>query len=326
MRIIELFEARSHPQQNTKLSTDNELKQIAKKYGTDNIFVTFTRIDKFGINPSSQYRPIGLYCYPLGYVLNRGIMKVPFAASMPYIWIFRNEFPKENIWDLSKPLTPEFIDRLVKGEKSPSTVKVNNQRNFITNSIRDAGKLKNIGIYGLLDLNQNIIHPALKTQAVFFSISKLVILDKIRNRHQYHNGRDPENPPHQPGKPEDMADPGTIYHTAVRKGRRYRKLEHFVTASPYHAYFYAKDVIEDRWPEAEPIIMKDPGAAYGYAKDVIQDRWPEAEPYIMKNPYYAYLYAKDIIEDRWSEAEPYIKTTERYWQFYQEFLRSLNKF
>ena len=53
-----------------------------------------------------------------------------------------------------------------------------------------------------------------------------------------------------------------------------------------YAYGYALNVIQGRWPEAEPYIMKDPEMAYYYALNVIKDRWPEAEPYILKSPYW----------------------------------------
>ena len=56
--------------------------------------------------------------------------------------------------------------------------------------------------------------------------------------------------------------------------------------------WYAREVIKDRWPAAEPIIIKDPWSACTYAKDVIKDRWPEAEPYIVKDPMWASEYQK----------------------------------
>jgi len=66
--------------------------------------------------------------------------------------------------------------------------------------------------------------------------------------------------------------------------------------------------------DLQDYIMKDPEYAYNYAKYVLEDRWPEAEPYIMKDPVWAYYYARDTIKDRWYEAEPYIKGS-----IYQEY-------
>jgi hypothetical protein len=39
-----------------------------------------------------------------------------------------------------------------------------------------------------------------------------------------------------------------------------------IATSPYAAYWYARDVIKGRWPEAEPRIMTDPEWAYLYVK------------------------------------------------------------
>ena len=72
-------------------------------------------------------------------------------------------------------------------------------------------------------------------------------------------------------------------------------------------YFYARFIIEGRWPEAEPYIKKDLYWAYHYAKNIIKGRWGEAEPYIKKDPGSAYYYAIHIIKERWPEAEPHIK-------------------
>ena len=39
-------------------------------------------------------------------------------------------------------------------------------------------------------------------------------------------------------------------------------------------YFYARDIVKGRWPEAEPYIMEDPEWAHWYACNVIRGRWP----------------------------------------------------
>ena len=48
--------------------------------------------------------------------------------------------------------------------------------------------------------------------------------------------------------------------------------------------------------------MRDPRYAYSYTKNIIKDRWMEAESHIMKSVEYAYRYARDIIKGRWEEA------------------------
>ena len=97
---------------------------------------------------------------------------------------------------------------------------------------------------------------------------------------------------------------------------RWPEAEPYIMKDPIHAYLYARDVIKGRWPEAEPYIMmktmtiisqglvKD--LILSYATDVIGGRWPEAEPRIMENPKQACYYAQTVINGRWPEAEPYI--------------------
>ena len=126
-------------------------------------------------------------------------------------------------------------------------------------------------------------------------------------------------------RPEDepviMKNPGEAYYYAkdVIKGR-WPEAEPYIiqgVTSPSDSIGisiivnYARDVIGGRWPEAEPVIMKNPEYAYQYARDVIGGRWPEAEPIIMKNPVWALFYARDVIGGRWPEAEPIIMKSRR---------------
>ena len=50
----------------------------------ENLIVTFTRWDKVGINPKSHFFPVGVYFYPLDYVI-KVELKVPFAGQQPYL-------------------------------------------------------------------------------------------------------------------------------------------------------------------------------------------------------------------------------------------------
>ena len=86
----------------------------------------------------------------------------------------------------------------------------------------------------------------------------------------------------------------------------FKKAEAEALSSPDRAVSYAADVIQGRWPEAEPVIMRDPYPALNYARFVIEDRWPEAEPVIMRKAEAAMRYALHVIEGRWPEAEPFI--------------------
>ena len=83
---------------------------------------------------------------------------------------------------------------------------------------------------------------------------------------------------------------------------RWPEAEPVIMKYPYQAYWYARDVIKGRWPDAESVIMTSPEWVYWYASHVIKGRWPEAESGIMKDPYQAYWYARDVIKGRWPEA------------------------
>ena len=53
--------------------------------------------------------------------------------------------------------------------------------------------------------------------------------------------------------------------------------------------------------ELEPMILSDPESAYYYAKEIIQGRWEEAEEVFFKDIFYVFLYAKDVIKNKLPE-------------------------
>jgi hypothetical protein len=94
---------------------------------------------------------------------------------------------------------------------------------------------------------------------------------------------------------------------------RWPEAEPLILKDPTMAAVYAYKVLGSRWPEAEPIILgggtggfRGPGALMYYILNVVRGRWPEAEPFILRNPEWIYNYALNIIGGRWPEAEPFI--------------------
>lgn len=103
MRLSQIIcEIRSNPELNPKVSIN---KIIRREYndadelmpGVKNSFVSFTSIEKLGINPTSRYNtPLGIYCYPSLYVFKRTIKNgkdvamgsLPFAGNEPNVNIF----------------------------------------------------------------------------------------------------------------------------------------------------------------------------------------------------------------------------------------------
>ncbi|MFW6226426.1 MAG: hypothetical protein ACOC3V_05665 [bacterium] len=103
-------EARRNPEKNPKISAYEKLKPY---FNNENIYISFTSIDKLGIKPKSEFNtPLGIYCYPLKQIKefydetnedwnkNKEIL-VPFAGDRDFIWVFKPKNP-EKIMELSK--------------------------------------------------------------------------------------------------------------------------------------------------------------------------------------------------------------------------------
>ena len=59
---------------------------------------------------------------------------------------------------------------------------------------------------------------------------------------------------------------------------------------PRFSYYYARNIIEGRFPEGEAAMATDSYCAYYYARDVIKGRFPEGEEVIAKDPEYSKKY------------------------------------
>src|ERR1700684_4042521 len=86
---------------------------ILKEYkDRDDIYISFTKIPKIGINPKSDFdNPLGIYAYPLKAAWNIfNITKVsdfPFGSNRPYIWILQSDISDFN------NLTKDDFDKLI---------------------------------------------------------------------------------------------------------------------------------------------------------------------------------------------------------------------
>lgn len=101
-----LQEARKNPDQNPKVPA---IKIIQAEYDdapvldpkmsdiVHNCFVSFTALDKLGVNPTSRYdTPIGCYSYPADLFVDKYESKdVPFAGNSKYINVFKAKNPKK---------------------------------------------------------------------------------------------------------------------------------------------------------------------------------------------------------------------------------------
>lgn len=151
------LEARRNPQQNPKESVMDVLDELIPKAeqlpGIDlpNLFVSFTKIPKLGINPGSRYNtPLGIYSYNAKTVLNyvdfaAGDMRaLPFAGNQPWANIFS---VSGNIVDLqaideSQPI--QYYERLYSGllQRDVAAWRVDEIRDYIatlsTNKVGEA--------------------------------------------------------------------------------------------------------------------------------------------------------------------------------------------
>ncbi len=106
-------EGRRNPELNPKVSAIEALKPYSTN---EDYYISFTAIDKIGINPRSRYNtPLGIYTYPLSAIWRNYMVEhkksigkaVPFAGHQPYIWLIK---PKENsnLVDMEKYTEQDF--------------------------------------------------------------------------------------------------------------------------------------------------------------------------------------------------------------------------
>ena len=106
---------------------------------------------------------------------------------------------------------------------------------------------------------------------------------------------------------------------------RWLKAEPYIAKSAEWSLEYARKV-NSRFPAGEETILNSgkPYLMVQYARHVIGNRWPEAEPYIAEDAHFSYRYATEVIKGRFVEGEPAIKRQPYLWDSYQEYLASIS--
>jgi hypothetical protein len=103
------------------ITDSNEISvyEYLKKWSNDpDVYISFTEIDKLGINPNystgpgAAGSPQGIYFYPLksiwsGYEIGKykSLIRLPFAKNRPYLWVVRSKNEKGFIKDISTDYT-----------------------------------------------------------------------------------------------------------------------------------------------------------------------------------------------------------------------------
>lgn len=229
MKIRQLFEKRKNPHLNPKVGFTAKMEKRLKDASNlpnstvPNEFVSFTAIDKLGINPSSKYStPIGIYAYPLSYVkdtVGEGhTSKLPFAGSQPYSNFFSlkddatvivsSDFSNSDLKPYVDKLREKFGDDAVNNANEEYEVSAPYKDSpFGTlwgvtywlsvkhkNSAVAWNKiLRDLGIDAFVDMGYGTIHTSEPTQMVVLNPTAITNVDRIKNTgHRELNNRKQE--------------------------------------------------------------------------------------------------------------------------------------
>jgi hypothetical protein len=166
----------------------NALKHIQKTHpNPENLVVTFTAIDKVGINPKSTYKtPFGVYFYPLDYVITNQ-MRVEFAGEQPYINVCEFARPEKilhmtsdvNIQkglELLNVFPKEEVDLAIQNVETNYKFRSNYSKLWLVTRSLSRNKpvgwnanLRKCGIDGFVDHGTGTIHENERTQGVVFT-------------------------------------------------------------------------------------------------------------------------------------------------------------
>ena len=151
MRAEEFItEKRKNPNQNPKTSINDIIinaynnAEFDPNMDVKNCFVSFTELDKLGINPKSEWNtPIGIYAYPASFVVKEtdtetGMDYLPFAGDSPYVNIFQATGNIINLSELSNPELIEYYRRIAEYYAKHSGLSWKKSVDIVEHNIDDA--------------------------------------------------------------------------------------------------------------------------------------------------------------------------------------------
>ena len=364
-------EARRNPGIN---KTAPPIEQLAQyKHNADvlsnnvtNLFISMTAIDKLGINPTSTYHtPIGLYSYSVDYTLatvKKNLTDLPFVGDAPYINVFKASNPDKililnrmssddlNYYSDMLQSMPEYAPHIPSsffGASHPSPgghfwyLTWRTALSVVSNTSRNAAVAWNtifrkLGIDGCVDTGWGIIHPSEPSQAVFFTLPSIEVIDRIENK--YNSSTSTQRIKEIINKfravtsaneytmlkatmithPEEMLyipiqvmlkfNMRDALEMLKRKNISPKQVLPYVISKPEDAFEYAKIVLNGKkFPEGEPIIATSAEYSYRYASEILKHKpFPRGEPIIATKSNYSYFYALEIIKGEWPKGEPAI--------------------
>lgn len=189
--------------ENVKLDDDaTNIKKLIEKYG-EKLFVTFTAIDKIGINPRSRFNtPLGVYCYPVNMFEINSILTgdMPFTGNSQWEHIIfftlkhTHKTPfiyEDGLSDLDITFK-KYVDSLIKQHNEASywaqetKLKTdfgrfwNITRNLADGNIAKWNKiLRDFNIDAVVDYGSGIIHQMEPVQAVILNPSLIQPVYKV---------------------------------------------------------------------------------------------------------------------------------------------------
>jgi hypothetical protein len=87
--------------------------QILKYVNDSNIFVTFTIVNKIGINPKSDFQtPLAIYTFPLkeAWQQYQSLDRFPFVTGRPYIWVISPTKPTRDVSEFNQAELDKTIE------------------------------------------------------------------------------------------------------------------------------------------------------------------------------------------------------------------------
>ena len=108
-------------------------------------------------------------------------------------------------------------------------------------------------------------------------------------------------------------------------GGPWPKAEPVILQDPEACLEYARMVLDKRWPEGEKAIIasRNMNIIMVYFMDLLNrdERWSEAEPVILTDPEITWEYISIILDGPWPEAEETLLTSPIHLRLYTELLR-----
>lgn len=186
--------------------------------GVRNAFVSFTSLEKLGVNPQTVYKdtPIGVYAYPLDYVVDfvgdhHSLSALPFAGNQPYVNVFtiKSSAAVVDLTNTTKQQLEHYTERLVEMLSDTGDQNASHLRSLVAKWAADETNgyslwaasrwvaarvtsgnevitwnkvLRTIGIDACIDFGDGVIHEGEPTQLVVLNPQAIDSVERFDNK------------------------------------------------------------------------------------------------------------------------------------------------